>query len=40
MFIFEVKYLLYADMGYPKKHRGRRKVGSRKRRAKRRAKKK
>ena len=27
-------------MGYPKKHRGRRKIGSRKRRAKRRAKKK
>ena len=26
-------------MGYPKKHRGRRKIGSRKRRAKRRAKK-
>jgi len=27
-------------MGYPKKHRGRRKIGSSKRRAKRRAKKK
>jgi len=38
IFFFNLKGLHY--MGYPKKHRGRRKVGSKRRRAKRKAKKK
>ena len=35
-----VNKIIYKNMGYPKKHRGRRKQGSKKRRAKRKAKNK
>ena len=40
MFIFITKITIVPRYGISKKHRGRRKIGSRKRRAKRRAKKK